>query len=112
MPGLFSSPSQNASEAATATANASNAEIGQEEGYVNTSEANLRNAIAGLPPNPYFSGAKPPAQVDPKNTVAFGTPGPAGTSTNLFAPPQSTNLFAAPDQRQAQPAARRSQAVG
>ena len=114
MPDLFSSPAQNASQAATATAAASNAEIGQEEGYVNTSEANLRNAIAGLPPNPYFTPPAPPAAVNPGNTAAFATPGPKGTTTagasnNLFAaapPPQPTNLFAAPGQRQAQPVVR------
>ena len=110
MPDLFSSPAQNASQAATATAAASNAEIGQEEGYVNTSEANLRNAIAGLGPNPYFTAPAPPAPVNPGNTATFSTPGGKGTTTgapaNAFAAPQPTNLFAAPPQRQAQPVAR------
>ena len=111
MPGLFSSPSQNASEAATATANASNAEIGQEEAYVNQSEGNLRGAIAGLGPNPYFTPPAPPAAVNPGNTAAFATPGPKGTTTagassNLFAAPPSSNLFAAPGTRQAQPVVR------
>lgn len=102
MPGLFSSPSQNASQAATATASADNAEIGQEEAYVNQSEGNLRNAIAGLGPNPYFTPPPVPAPVDPKNTATFSTPGPPGTSSgNLFAAPAPANMFAAPAPRAA-----------
>lgn len=108
MPGLFSSPSDNAAQAASATAAASNQEIGQEEQYVNQSEGNLRGAIAGLGPNPYFSPPKPPAAVDPKNTANFFSPAPGGA--NGAAPPPATapNLFAAPaaGRRQAQPAGR------
>ena len=111
MPGLFSSPSDNAAQAASATSSADNAEIQQEEGYVNSAEGNLRGAIAGLGPNPYFTPPTPPAPVNPGNTTTFSTPGPKGTTTagassNLFAAPQPTNLFAAPPQRQAQPVVR------
>jgi hypothetical protein len=109
MPGLFSSPSQNASQAASATASADNAEIGQEEQYVNASEGNLRNAIAGLGPNPYFTNPNTPANVNPAATANFSAATPqSGSSSNLFAKPAQaapTNLFA-PAQRQAMPVAR------
>lgn len=104
--GLFSSPSDSAAQAASATAAADNAEIGQEEQYVSGAEGQLRGAIAGLGPNPYFTAPAAPAPVNPGNTATFATPGPKGTSTNLFAAPASSNLFAAPAQRQAQPVVR------
>jgi hypothetical protein len=107
--GLFSSPTQNANASATATGNATNAELNNEENYVNSSEANLRGAIAGLGPNPYFTSTKPPAPVNPSATANFSSAAPqnGGASANLFAAPQSTNMFAAPaQQRQAQPAMR------
>jgi hypothetical protein len=111
LPGLFSSPSDNAAQAAAATSTADNAEIANEENYVTTSEGQLRGAIAGLGPNPYFTPPTPPAPVNPGNTTTFSTPGPKGTTTagassNLFAAPPSSNLFAAPAPRQAQPIAR------
>jgi outer membrane protein TolC len=83
MPGLFSSPSDNAAQAAQTTASADNAEIGQEEQYVNAAEGQLRSAIAGLGPNPYFSGGTPPAPVSVSNTTNFQNTGASGT----YSPP-------------------------
>lgn len=108
--GLFSSPSSNAAQAASATSSADNAEIGQEEQYVNASEGNLRSAIGALGPNPYFQPPAAPAKVDPANTTNFFTPTPGNNSKGVPVPPPSTppptNLFAAAPQRQAQPAQR------
>lgn len=116
MPGLFTSPGQAAQQSATATGNATSAEIGQEENYVNTSEANLRGVIAGLGPNPYFTPPAPPGAVDPKSTASFSTPGPKGTTTapdggNLFAAAPPSNLFAPSQTRQPQPVARATAAT-
>ncbi len=97
MPGLFSSPSDNAAQAASATANADNAEIANEEQYVNTAEGNLRGAIAGLGPNPYFSPPSAPAPVDAGNRTTFSAPAPP-SGGNVFAtrPPAQggKNVFA------------------
>lgn len=106
MPALFSSPSDNAAQAAAATSTASDAQIDKEIGYVNKSEDNLRGAIAGLGPNPYFTPPTKPAPLDPNNKANFFTPGPPGTSAAAPAPQPSQNLFAAPQQRQAQPVMR------
>ena len=108
MPGLFSSPSDNAAQAAQTTASADNAEIGQEEQYVNAAEGQLRSAIAGLGPNPYFSPPSAPAPANPNNTATFTQPTPQATGGNLFASPQpaSGNVFAVPATRQPQPVAR------
>lgn len=108
---LFSSPSSQAKDAATTQAGLQNNEIQQEQGYVNTSEQNLRNAIQGQGPNPYFAGAEQlkPTPVNPGNTANFFTPPPAGASAPAGPPPQTSNLFAAPPQgspRMAQPVAR------
>lgn len=108
MSGLFSSPSDNAAQAASTTTSADNAEIANEEQYVNTAEGNLRGAIAALGPNPYFSPPSAPAPANPNNTATFTQPTPQ-TGGNLFAtaPPQSSgNLFAPGQPRQAQPVAR------
>jgi hypothetical protein len=110
MGALCTSPAQNAQQAATATATADNAEIGQEEGYVNNSEANLRGAIAGLGPDPYFQPPAPPPPVNPANATNFTaaapqaqpTPQAAGITQNPFTPAQR-NPFAP---RQARPVAR------
>ena len=108
MSGLFSSPSDNAAQAASTTTNADNAEIANEEQYYNTAEGNMRGAIADLGPNPYFSPPSAPAPANPNNTATFTQPTPQ-TGGNVFAtaPPQSSgNLFASGQPRQAQPVAR------
>lgn len=110
MGAICTSPAQNAQQAATATASADNAEIGQEEGYVNNSEANLRGAIAGLGPDPYFQAPPPPAPVNPANTTNFSTPAPQQPAVpQTQAIPPRGNPFAAPQQNPF--AARRSQPV-
>jgi hypothetical protein len=109
---LFSSPSQNAAQAAQATASASDAQIAQEEQYVSGSEQQLRGAIAGLGPNPYFTAPAAPAAVNPANTTNFFSPTPQkgapAQGARAGAPP--ANFFSAPppqgQQRQAMPVAR------
>lgn len=114
MPGLFSSPSDNAAQAASATSTADNAEIANEEQYVNTSEGNLRSAIAGLGPNPYFTPPKAPAPVSPGNTANFFSATPGGAPAPTSGAPAPANMFAAPPQspqgqpRQAMPVARQA----
>lgn len=114
---MFTTPQQKAQSAATATQGIDNAEISQEQQYVSGQEQQLRNAISGLPPNPYFAaaGSMSPSgyAVDPKNTTSFSTSAPQVTATpqgqNMFAAQPPANLFAA-SSRQAQPVARSPQA--
>lgn len=107
MGSLFSSPGKQAQQAAQATGNIDQAMIGQMEGYVDTHQQQLRDAIAGLGPNPYF-GAAPGTgayKVDPANTVQAGPgalpPGltPGGGTTQGTLAPGGGNPFAAPQQR-------------
>ena len=102
MGALCSDPASNAAAAASATASADNAELAQEQSYVSGQEQQLRGAIAGLGPNPYFQPPNAPAPVNPANTTNFFAPTPQGASP----PQQSPNLFA-PQTRAAQPVARR-----
>ena len=104
---LFSTPQQQASQSAAVAAQASDAQIQQEEAYVNSQEANLRGAIAGLPPDPYTTATanvKPPS-VSPAAANYFTAP--VG-GTNLFAP-TTGSAPGASTQRQTQPAVRSPQ---
>lgn len=64
---LFSNPGKQAQQAASGQQAIDSQMIGQLEQYTQQHEAQLRNAIAGMPLNPY-------------NDVAFGNTGPGLTS--------------------------------
>jgi hypothetical protein len=103
----FESPSKAASQAASQEQGISQQAVNQAEGYVSGQEQQLRGAISGLGPNPYFGAAASmsPAgyQVNPNDTQTFGqsnlppgleqgTPAstssqPTGAQGNPFSPP-------------------------
>jgi hypothetical protein len=93
MSSLFSSPSKQASSAASAEQGISQQDIAQAENYVNTQEGQLRSAIPSGASNPYLNAASSVSpstyKVDPANTVAFGNSAPQYTGANAFATPQS-----------------------
>lgn len=76
MGALFSSPSKQASQAASAMQGLDASQISNLENYVNTQQQNLRGAIAGQGPNPYFAaaGGMSPSNyaVNPSDTATFG----------------------------------------
>lgn len=116
MGSLFSSPGKQAQQAAQATGNIDQAMIQQMEGYVDTHQQQLRDAIGGLGPNPYFGAAPGTAAyaVNPSNTVTAGPgalpyglttgtptgPGAPGTLTpsagNPFSTQQNPNVAPPP----------------
>ena len=84
---LFSSPSKQGSQAASASQAIGQQTIDQAENYYNNAEQNQRGAIANLGTNPYFggsstaasgSGGSPvpaPQKLNPSYTVAFSPQG-------------------------------------
>jgi hypothetical protein len=84
---MFSSPSKQAGQAASASQGISQQTIDQAENYNAQQQGQERSAIAGLGDNPYIAAADQLAQTPPKitptaaNTSTFATPGPAGTTT-------------------------------
>jgi hypothetical protein len=82
---LFSSPGKQAQQAGSAQQALSQNEINQAENYVNNSEQNERNAIAGLGTNPYFGsgGSSPlpaPTKLNPSDVNVFGPNGSTGAA--------------------------------
>jgi hypothetical protein len=86
---LFSSPSKQAQQAASAEQDIATGEIKQVEAYNDQKQQELRSGIAGLD-NPFFAAASqsdPSAfQVNPSATVAYG--GPTGGAV----PPQGSGM--------------------
>lgn len=117
---LFSSPSKQASSAASASEAISQQDITQAEDYANQSEGQERSAIASTGPNPYFGAAadQNPSNytIDPTNVATFSTPAPmsgtpapiSGNSPQLA--PQNTFSSPSSGTRQAQPVARNGNA--
>ena len=91
---MFSSPSKQASAAASASGQEAQQVIGQLEQYTDQHQQQLRDAISGMGANPYFSAAQqlnPQAYyTNPSDTVTFGNAGGGGLS--------SGNPFVAPSQ--------------
>jgi len=82
--GLFSSPQKQAQAGAQAVGQINKDDITALEGYVGKQQTDLRSAISGLGPNPYFqaAGSLSPTTVDPTDTVNFGSSGP-GTELGM-----------------------------
>jgi hypothetical protein len=90
---LFSSPSKQAAQAASAEQGVSQQSIDQAEAYVSGQQQQERGAIQGLGDNPYFSAAQTlsPTPVNPSNTVQFGSSGPGTTQVGATATPTNTS---------------------
>lgn len=86
---MFSSPGKQASQAASAAGASASQVIGQLQQYTDQHQQQLRDAIAGQGPNPYFEAAQqvnPQAYyTNPSDTVTFGTSGPGTSNGNPFA---------------------------
>ncbi len=95
MSSLFSSPSEQAQAAASATGAIDQNIINQIEGYTTGQQGQLRGAISGVGPNPYFDAAVQMSPsgyaVNPQYTATFGSSGPGTTlgTNNVFLPPAS-----------------------
>lgn len=87
------SPTDQATAAANAQGQQSQAEIAQQEAYVTKQQQQERDAIAGLGPNPYYAaaGAQNPNAfaVNPANTTNFSTSGTTGKTTVTPGTPQA-----------------------
>lgn len=99
MGSLFSSPSKQANAAASASQGISQQDIAQLENYVSGQQQQLRGAISGLGPNPYFAAGNQmnPAnyRINPADTVGFGSQGP-GTQTVVASNPVQANPYPSP----------------
>lgn len=94
----FSSPSKAGQQAASSELSTLQPLINQQETYQSGQEQNLRNAISGLGPNPYFGagGTGTPPPIDPTtNTATFSSAGP-GTQVAGNAPPAVVAPAASP----------------
>jgi hypothetical protein len=81
MSSLFSSPSKQASQAASASEAISQQDIQQAENYVNTSEGQERGAIQGLGANPYIAAGNAMPAPQTLTAPAAVTPPPTQPAT-------------------------------
>lgn len=93
---MFSSPSKQASQVASAEQGLTAQDLALAKQYANQTATNEQTAIAGINGNPYFSAGaslSPSAYaVNPNDNLTFGANGPQGTSSgSVYATPSSAS---------------------